>query len=137
MGHAINIPNFLPSANITDYQSIVNITNNDIYDNIEYNIKMSRRNQTTLDITAASNLWGTTDYNAISQSIYDSINDQSLGKVTFTPFFTAPYALSSTNANGPSHNSNNTPVIVAITVVVLIFVIAVVVVVKRKNQNST
>ena len=42
------------------------------------------------DINATYNWWGTTDAQAISQSIFDNKNDFNLGTVNFTPFLTAP-----------------------------------------------
>ncbi len=42
------------------------------------------------DYNAAYNWWGTTDTQAISQSIHDFEDDFNLGKVTFVPFLTAP-----------------------------------------------
>jgi hypothetical protein len=59
------------------------------YNNIEGN------NQSILltssnNLNATNNWWGTTDTQAISQSIHDSDNDSTLGKVTFIPFLTAP-----------------------------------------------
>ena len=59
------------------YQSPANISSNDIFGNIEYNFKLGCSN----DITAANNWRGTTNATEISQSIYDSKNDHTLGTV--------------------------------------------------------
>ena len=123
-------------------KTTANITNNEIYGNINYNLQMD----SSKNITVTNNCWGTTDSNAINQSIYDYKNDPSLGRVTFMPFSTAPYAQSSTTANEPSQptstngslpKTSNTPVIIAIALVILIFVIAVVIVVSRKIKNRS
>jgi hypothetical protein len=58
---------------------------NNIY-SFSFNIQLSQ--DATDDIDAANNWWGTTDDNKISQSIYDSRNDSSLGTVTYDPFLT-------------------------------------------------
>jgi hypothetical protein len=62
------------------------ILNNNIYNNSNYNIKSSLSN----DINATYNWWGTTDTQAINQTIYDFKNDFNLGTVTFVPFLTEP-----------------------------------------------
>jgi len=60
-----------------------------IYNNIEGNnqsIYLSSPN----NLDATNNWWGTTDTQAISQSIHDFDDDSTLGKVTFVPFLTEP-----------------------------------------------
>jgi hypothetical protein len=68
------------------YVSTSIITNNNIYDNSQYNFKLQYPN----DISISNNWWGTTDTQAISQKIYDNKNDFNLGTVTFEPFLTVP-----------------------------------------------
>jgi parallel beta-helix repeat protein len=51
------------------------------------------------NIDAPNNWWGTTDKQAISDSIYDYNSDFNLGKVNFTPFLTEP------NPNAPDASS--------------------------------
>ncbi len=63
------------------------ISNNNIYDNSQYNFKL---HQFSDNLTVSNNWWGTTDTTAIGQSIYDSSKDFTLGTVNFTPFLTAP-----------------------------------------------
>jgi len=62
------------------------IVNNNIYGNINYNINLGIPDT----INATYNWWGTTDTQAINQSIYDFKNDFNLGMVEFVPFLTAP-----------------------------------------------
>ncbi|MCJ7761852.1 right-handed parallel beta-helix repeat-containing protein, partial [Candidatus Bathyarchaeota archaeon] len=62
------------------------ILNNNIYNNSNYNIQSSLSN----DINATFNWWGTTNTQAINQTIYDFKNDFNLGRVTFVPFLTEP-----------------------------------------------
>jgi len=71
---------------------------NNIY-NSSFNIQLSQ--DASSDIDAAYNWWGTTDTNAISQSIYDSKNDPGLGIVNYYPFLTAlnHYATPDPNAS--------------------------------------
>jgi hypothetical protein len=44
---------------------------------------------TAVDIDASLNYWGTTDFDAVNQTIYDYYDDQQWGKVTFTPILNA------------------------------------------------
>lgn len=69
------------------YNEKSTISNNNIYDNSQYNFKLS---QSQMDVTASSNWWGTVDPQQISQKIFDQAKDFNLGKVNFTPFLTAP-----------------------------------------------
>jgi hypothetical protein len=63
------------------------IDNNNIQNNLNYNFYLAA---TPISITAANNWWGTTDTQAINQTIYDFKNDFNVGNVTFVPFLTAP-----------------------------------------------
>lgn len=59
------------------------------YNNIErnnQNIYLASSN----NLDATNNWWGTTDTQAINQTIYDNKNDANLGTVTFVPFLTEP-----------------------------------------------
>ncbi len=58
---------------------------NNIYGNSNYNLRMN----IPANVNASYNWWGTTDTQAIDQSIYDYYDDFTLGKVTYTPFLTA------------------------------------------------
>jgi hypothetical protein len=58
---------------------------NNFYGNQE-NIRLA----TSQNLNATYNWWGTTDVQAINQSIYDFKNDFSLGVVTFIPFLNSP-----------------------------------------------
>jgi hypothetical protein len=58
---------------------------NNIQDNSNYNIYLE-----TSSCNASYNWWGTTDTQAINQTIYDFKNDFNLGTVTFVPFLTEP-----------------------------------------------
>ncbi|MCW4034735.1 MAG: right-handed parallel beta-helix repeat-containing protein [Candidatus Bathyarchaeota archaeon] len=66
--------------------SIQTLVYNNIYDNSEYNIKFL----STSSLNATYNWWGTTDTEAIAQTIYDYYEDFYLGKVNFTPLLTEP-----------------------------------------------
>jgi parallel beta-helix repeat protein len=63
------------------------IQNNNIQDNSDYNLYLE---DTSSNVDVTNNWWGTTNTNAISQSIYDFEDDFNLGTVTFTPFLTEP-----------------------------------------------
>jgi hypothetical protein len=60
------------------------VTDNNIYDNSQHNFKLQYQN----NITIPNNWWGTTDVQAINQTIFDFKYDFNLGTVTFTPFLT-------------------------------------------------
>jgi len=64
------------------------ITYNNIHDNSNYNIQLSE--YTENDVSANYNWWGTTDAEAINQTIFDFKNDFNLGTVSFIPFLTEP-----------------------------------------------
>ena len=59
---------------------------NNIYNNSEYNVRFTSSETPN----AKNNWWGTTDVEAINQTIYDYKNDFYLGKVNFAPFLTEP-----------------------------------------------
>ena len=59
---------------------------NNIYGNSEYNVEFL----SIVNANASYNWWGTTDTQAINQTIYDFKNDFTLGKVNFVPFLTEP-----------------------------------------------
>jgi len=61
------------------------------------------------DFNVAYNWWGTTDNQAISQSIYDFEDDFNLGKVTFTPFLTSPDPNATPDPNTPTPTPEQTP----------------------------
>lgn len=59
---------------------------NNIFDNINYNMIVD--SEFPLNTNATYNWWGTTDTEAINQSIYDFNDDFNLGTVDFDPFLT-------------------------------------------------
>ncbi len=54
-------------------------------------------------INATYNYWGTTDQQAINQTIYDFKNDYNLGSVAFVPFLDLP------NSQSPSPMASSSP----------------------------
>lgn len=71
------------------------------YNNIEknnYNIYLYSSTQTG-NINATSNWWGTTNTQAINQTIYDFKNDFNLGKTTFIPYLNTPNTVAPTFVN--------------------------------------
>jgi hypothetical protein len=65
---------------------------NNIYDNSNYNILSN----VTCNVNATNNWWGTTDTQAINNTIYDFKNDPNWGNVSFVPF------LGSRNTQAPT-----------------------------------
>ncbi|MCW4010576.1 MAG: right-handed parallel beta-helix repeat-containing protein [Candidatus Bathyarchaeota archaeon] len=88
-GNSVGIYCSLPSATIVN-------------NNIEGNTKINFQLATANNMTVADNWWGTTDTQAINQSIRDFKNDFNLGFVSFVPFLTEP------NPKAPP-NQNTTP----------------------------
>lgn len=76
---------------------------NNIYNN-NYNVFNDVAN-----INAVSNWWGTTDTQAISQSIYDHKFNATLGSVTFIPFLTQPNPQAPPALPAQNLNPNPTP----------------------------
>jgi hypothetical protein len=74
------------------------ITNNNIYNN---NVSIKLSSFASRNVTATNNWWGTTDTQAISQSIHDFEDDFNLGKVTFIPFLTSPDPNATPDPNAP------------------------------------
>jgi len=74
--------------------SPVTIAENDIFANSNYNIQRGAGN-----LNMTYNWWGTTDTQAINQTIYDYKNDFSLGHDTFVPFLDSPNAKAPTFVN--------------------------------------
>ncbi len=65
------------------------LMDNNIYGNINMSIKLEASSKATY-INASNNWWGTTDTVVISQSIYDSKNNSSLGTLVFIPVLSTP-----------------------------------------------
>jgi len=108
------------------------ILNNNIYGNTNFSIYSTVSN----NVNATYNWWGTTDQQAISQTIYDNKNDFTLGTVNFVPFLAAPNLQApSLNVPTPTPNPSISPspsvqeypaitiVIVLITILIAIFAI--------------
>ncbi len=73
------------------------ITNNNIYGN-SYNVKLSG---VSSQVSLPNNWWGTTDLQAINQTIYDYKNDFNLGTVNFLPILTSANPAATPNPNAP------------------------------------
>ncbi len=75
--------------------SLPTILHNNIYGNSQNNIYLSSSPFWSTDIDASYNWWGTTNTQAINQTIYDFKNDFNLVNVSFIPFLTEPFSASS------------------------------------------
>jgi parallel beta-helix repeat protein len=82
------------------------IAGNNMQGNSLYNIQAGSTSAIAQNIW-----WGTTDYEAINQTIYDFKNDYELGTVNFVPFLTQPnsQAMPKTNASVPTPNTSTSP----------------------------
>jgi parallel beta-helix repeat protein len=85
-----------------------------ICNNIESNSNYNMQVGTQSSVNATYNWWGTTDTQAINQTIYDNKNDFNLGTVTFVPFLTEP------NPEAPPTSSPEIPEFSPIILVQLI-----------------
>ncbi len=86
--------------------ALLTITNNNIENNTQYNFRLKAQS----DVTVADNWWGTTDTEAINQTIFDSKNDFTVGTVTFTPFLTAPNSEApETSTEMPTYTPTSSP----------------------------
>ena len=79
----------------------LSIHNNDIKDNINWNVNLS--GNTTSQLSCINNWWGTTDSSGIALKIYDYYDNSNLGKVLFYPFDSsevAQYSIADINKDG-------------------------------------
>jgi hypothetical protein len=99
------------------------------YNNIEGN-NQSIYLTSSNNLDATNNWWGTTDTQAINQTIYDNKNNANLGTVTFVPFLTEPNPEASPTAEIPELSP-------LILVLLIIATLAVGVGFKRKTQTKS
>jgi hypothetical protein len=76
------------SLSVSNYLTTPRIANNNIQNNAQHNFYLGSGTSNDVDVTY--NWWGTTDTQAINQTIFDSKYDFNLGTVDFVPFLTAP-----------------------------------------------
>jgi hypothetical protein len=69
---------------------------NNIFDSSQYNIY----SYCNMNFSATFNWWGTTDLQAVSQTIYDHAFDSSLGTINCNPCLTSPNPQAYPNSNG-------------------------------------
>ncbi len=79
---------------------------NNIQDNVEYSIYLSEASE---DVDADDNWWGTTDYYAIRESIFDFEDDFNLGEVAVLPFLSKPASTAPSIASAPEPPLTPTP----------------------------
>ena len=79
---------------------------NNIQDNEEYSIYLSEVSE---DVDADDNWWGTTDYYAILESIFDFEDDFNLGEVTILPFLSEPVSAAPPIESAPEPTPTPTP----------------------------
>jgi hypothetical protein len=85
------------------------IFNNNIYSN-NFNLVLG----VSYAINAPNNWWGTTDTQAINQTIYDFKNDFNLGSVVFIPFLSSPNSQAPTGLTStpePSISPSSSPTV--------------------------
>lgn len=93
------------------------------------------------NLNATYNWWGTTDQQTINQSIYDSKNNFNLGTVNFVPFLTAPN-FQAPNLNTPTSNPSSSPTMTpiptpefpsAISFAIVVLVLTIVILIWRRR----
>jgi hypothetical protein len=72
--------------NFSDSENIVGITFNNIYNNSIVGYEIA--NQTSGNINATNNWWGTTDTAVIEEKIFDQNDDTTIGRVNYLPIAT-------------------------------------------------
>jgi hypothetical protein len=96
---------FNNSVAFTFYSAPINFAHNDIQNNTQNIYLVSNPN----NVDAAYNWWGTTNADAINQTIHDFKNDFNLGVVNFIPFLTEPNLQAAPNPNAPTPSPSNSP----------------------------
>ena len=81
------------------------IVNNNIYGN-SYNAKLGG---TSSQVNLPNNWWGTTDIQAINQTVYDFKYDFNLGTINFLPILEASNQQAAPNLTAPINTSSPTP----------------------------
>jgi parallel beta-helix repeat protein len=81
------------------------LKNNNIFNNTKNNFVLDA----SQDFDATNNWWGTTDTQAISQTIRDYKDDFNLGTVNFVPFLTSPSSSAPSSPNSQATQSPATP----------------------------
>ena len=113
------------------------LVNNNIQGNTNYSLYLT----TGSNFNASYNWWGTTDNQAINQTIYDFKNDFNLGKVNFVPILSAPNSQAPTYPPSPTQTPNPTPVIpefpLAATALVLILSLTITTAILAKKRKTT
>jgi parallel beta-helix repeat protein len=116
------------------------ILHNSIYNNSQNNIYLSSSPFWSTDVDASYNWWGTTDTQAINQTIYDFKNDFTLANVTFIPFLTSPYSESSPLPPEPTPTPTELDAVELAILVVLVLIVALLIVnivlLLKKKRNS-
>lgn len=64
------------------------IKNNNIYGNIEYNLKLGENQSMDIDVTG--NWWGKTGKEAIEELLFDRNDNNALGKIIYMPYMSEP-----------------------------------------------
>lgn len=117
----------------SNYNSTPIIENNNIQNNSDYNFYLQAPN----NVSATYDWWGTTNQQAINQTIYDFKADFNLGTVNFVPFLTAtnpqaPVLLTPTATPTPTPISTSTsavpefPALVLVPLLLSLFSVAVI-----------
>jgi hypothetical protein len=82
--------------------NIFNNSRNSLFLGLPLNPPDGRSLKAGGDVNASSNWWGTTDIQAINQTIYDFKNKTDLGTVNFIPFLTSPNPQATPNTFVPT-----------------------------------
>jgi parallel beta-helix repeat protein len=104
-----NCTNGLSVPGLDDVYPNPQVTYNNFIDNSQYNVHLyNQERDSSSNINAAYNYWGTTDQQTISQKIHDYKNDFNLGNVTYDPFLTAPNPQAMPNTESPLPTPDST-----------------------------
>ena len=80
--------NLVDFENLNQGKEPPHFDGNNIHDNRKYNFSLGEDQDRDIDV--AGNWWGTTDKDAIGETMYDRSNDKTLGRISFEPILKSP-----------------------------------------------
>ncbi|PVX25128.1 MAG: hypothetical protein CW691_05530 [Candidatus Bathyarchaeum sp.] len=130
-GGTLIIANTIVNNFVGVESNFTTFAHNNIYDNSEYNIRFGSGYNTNVEY----NWWGTTNIQAINQTIYDYKNDFFIGKARFVPILTEPNPEAPPIQTPTLPKTSSIPEFSSLTILLLALAVASVVVIYRRHMN--